>query len=102
PGDTAIQRVVGVAEDDPDRTSELSQLGDHLRARPNRLQQVFVQSKECGEGARRGVELLIQQRHELTSNIRVSDESSDLPPVHPAEDPVAEEPRNGPRDVSDY
>jgi hypothetical protein len=35
-------------------------------------------------GTRYSVELLIQQRHELTSDIRVSDKAPDLPPVHPA------------------
>src|SRR5262249_23951825 len=33
PGDTAVQGGIGVAEDDPDRASELFQLGDHLCAR---------------------------------------------------------------------
>src|SRR5262249_19845340 len=50
---------------------------------------------------RRGVELLIQQRHELTSDIRVSDEPPDLPPVHSAEDPIPKHPGHGPRDTSD-
>src|SRR5512135_2415079 len=53
-------------------------------------------------GTRRGVELLLQQRHELTSDIRISDESPNLPPVHPAEDPIPEHLRHRPRDASDH
>ena len=77
PGDAAVQGRIGVAEDDPDRAPELLQPGDHLVARPDRGQQVFVQAKEGRAGTRRGVELLVQQRHELTSHIRVSDEAPD-------------------------
>ena len=102
PGDTAVQGRIGVAENDPDRAPELPQLGDHFRARPDHGQQVFIQAEEGGAGAGCGVELLIQQRHELTSDIRVSDEPPDLPPVHPAEEPVPEDLRHRPRDASDY
>ena len=38
PGDIAVQGRIGVAENDPDRASELFQLGDHLCARPDRGQ----------------------------------------------------------------
>src|SRR6266850_4805577 len=73
PGHTAVQGRIGVAENDPDRAPELPQLGDHFRARPDHGLQVFIQAEESGAGAGCGVELLIQQRHELTSDIRVSD-----------------------------
>src|SRR5262249_52649047 len=90
PGDAAIQRIIGVAEDNPDRALELPQPGDLCGVRPDHGQEVFVQAKEGRAGTRRGLELLIQQRHELTSDIRVSDEPPHLPPVHPAEDPIPE------------
>ena len=102
PGDTAVQGRIGVAENDPDRAPELPQLGDHFRVRPDHGPQVFIQAEEGGAGAGCGVELLIQQRHELTSDIRVSDEPPDLPPVHPAEEPVPEHLRHRPRDASDH
>src|SRR5262249_32315193 len=38
PGDTAVQKRIGVAENDPDRASELFQLGNHLCARLDRGQ----------------------------------------------------------------
>jgi hypothetical protein len=46
--------------------------------------------RKKGAGAGYGIELTIQQRHELTSDIRVSDEPPDPPPVYPAEEPVPE------------
>jgi hypothetical protein len=45
PADTAVQGRIGIAENDPDRASELFQLGDHLCARPDRGQQILVQAK---------------------------------------------------------
>src|SRR5262249_17144269 len=36
--------------------------------------------------------------YELTSDIRVSDEPPDLPPIHPAEEPVPQQPRHRPSD----
>ena len=102
PGDAAIQGIVGVAEDNPDRALELPQPGDLFCVRPGHGQEVFVQAKEGRAGTRRGIELLIQQRHELTSDIRVSDEPPDLPPIHPAKDPIPEHLGQGPRDASDH
>src|SRR4029450_2726127 len=102
PGHTAVQGTIGVAEDNANRTPEFFHLRDHLVAGTDHRQQVYVQAKEGRLGTRRGGELLIQQRYELTSDIRVSDESPDLPPVHPAEEPVPEQPRHWPREVSDH
>src|SRR5262249_18402623 len=82
PGDPPVQGRIGVTEDDPDRPPELLQLGDHHVARPDRGQQVYVQAEEGRSVTRRGVELLVQQRHELTPDVRVADEAPHLPPVH--------------------
>jgi hypothetical protein len=45
PGNTAVQGRIGLAENDPDRTPELPQLGDHFRARPDHGPQVFKRKK---------------------------------------------------------
>ena len=102
PGDTAIQGIISVAEDDPNRALELPQSWGSFSVCDLTMGKVFIQAKEGGAGAGCGVELLIQQRHELTSDIRVSDEPPDLPPVHPAEEPVPEDLRHRPRDASDH
>src|SRR5262245_21137797 len=52
-GDALIQVRIGVAENDPNRTPELFQLGNHLCAGPDHGQQVFVQAEEGGTGTRR-------------------------------------------------
>ena len=82
-GDALIQVRIGVAENDPNRTPELFQHGDHLCAGPDHGQQVFVQAEEGGTGTRRGVELLVQQRHKLIPDVRVAEKLPNLPPVHP-------------------
>jgi hypothetical protein len=76
-GDALIQVRIGVAENDPDRTPELFQLGDHLCAGTEHRQQVFVQAEEGGPRTRRGVELLVEQRHKLIPDVRVSEKPPD-------------------------
>jgi hypothetical protein len=56
-----------------------------------RAQQVLIESEEGRTSARRSVELLIQQRHELIPGLSVSEEPADLPPIHPAKDQVVEQ-----------
>src|SRR5262245_42670441 len=80
PGDTTVQSVIGVAEDDPDRPPELLQPGDHLVTRPDHGKQVHVQTKEGRLGTRCGVELLIKQRNEFPFYVLIPHEPPDLPP----------------------
>ena len=101
-GDAFVQVRIRVAKDDPDRPFELSEFRKCSCARPNSAQQVFVQTKEGGTGAWRGIELPVKQWHELVSDLRVSEESTNLPLIHATEDPVTKHLRHGPRDVSDH
>src|SRR5262249_49807406 len=62
--------------------------------------QIHIQTKEGRSCAGRRIELLIQQRHELISNFRIPEKSSDLPPVHATEEPVIKGFCNRPRNTS--
>src|SRR5262249_20735167 len=62
--------------------------------------QIHIQTKEGRSCAGRRIELLIQQWHELISNFRIPEESSDLPPEHATEEPVIKRFCNRPRNIS--
>ena len=87
-----IQIRVSISKDNSHRLLELFELGSGFRTGPDGWQQIFIQSEERGARARCGIELLIQQRHKLISDLSIPEESTDLPPVHATENKVIEHP----------
>ena len=86
--DSFVQVRIGATENNSHRATELFQLKSCSRAGAYRGQQILIQAEECWTGARGRIELLIQQRHELISNLSVSEESADLPPIDSPENEV--------------
>ena len=89
---TPIQIRVGSTKNNSYGPPKLFKLESYLRAGSYGWQQILVQTKEGGTRARCGIELLIQQRHKLISNLSIPEESTDLPPVHATENKVIEHP----------
>src|SRR5918993_747339 len=84
-GHTSVQGPVGFPKNYPHRTPKRPHLGLRSSPAPNGTQKVVIESQEGRLGARRGGELLVEERHELLSHFLVSDEPPpDLPPVHAA------------------
>src|SRR4029453_5679520 len=98
---TSIQIRVVSTKNNSDGPPKLLKLENCLRAGSYGWQQILVQAKEGGTRARCGIKLLIQQRHKLISNLGISEESTDLPPVHAAENKVVEHRLDGPGEAPD-
>src|SRR5262245_24206980 len=91
-----IQVRIARPENDPHGPPELLEPWNCVQTRSHCAQEIFIQSKECGTGARCSIELLIQQWNELISNVGVPEKPAHLPPIQAAENRMMEEPGNGP------
>src|SRR5215216_7084710 len=100
-GHTSVQVGVTFAKNYPHRSPERPHLG--LRSCPalKGTQKVVIESEEGRLGARRGCELLVEERHELLPHLLIPDEPlAYLPPVNPAEEvkPARDEACDVPQD----
>src|SRR5215208_4544103 len=100
-GHTSVQVGVAFAKNYPHRTPEGPHLGLGSSPAPNGTQKVVIESEEGLLGARRGCELLVEERQELLPHLLVPDEPlAYLPPVNPAEEvkPARDEACHVPQD----